>query len=461
MKAKKDNSIVTVFPSEYEGTFRNPLKGMRPYIWSDTSEAVNPKPWPTDHEYGALRRHYVKWSDIEDNEGDGADKITDYCNKAWEDVERYNIKIIPRVYLQWGSESQRHWPSDFIQGDWESGKFKDRLGKMIVKLGHAWDKDPRVAYVEMGIYGKWGEHHSPEIPSDIMTLMGDGFKDNFSEKLVLRRKAWDFSNYSYGIYWDSFAHADEIHHAEGILKLGDFWKREVVGGECAYDWGNWQIQPGMNATDSLTDPHHRDYIYNMIRTLHMNHLGWIDEYDRADKKAREGAAIIQKALGYRFVINQVIYPARIERGIMFRVSFMVKNTGSSPFYYNWPVELSLLDSSTKKPVWKDVFKDIDIKKWLPGDRWNAAAMRYDIDAETYLVENDFILPVDLKEGEYILALALLDPSGNLPSVRFAIQNYYQGGRHPIGKVGIGVGVENPTLDAFDDIQSDLTVHYQI
>ncbi len=459
MEMKKENNIVTVYPREYEGAIRNPLMGMRPYIWSDTSEALNPKPGPGEHEYSALRRHYIKWSDIEDNEHDDVDKIIKYCNKAWEGVEQFNIKVIPRVYLQWGTESQRHWPSDLNSGDWESEAFKKRLQRMIGKLGQAWDGDARVAYVEMGIYGKWGEHHSPEIPADIMSLMGDGFKESFHQKLVMRRKAWDFENYSYGIYWDSFAHLDEIHHAEGILKLGEFWKKEVVGGECAYDWGNWRIQPGLNATESLRVTKHRDYICHMIRKLHANHLGWIDEYDKMDEKACEGAALIQKALGYRFVIKEASYPARINMGQTFCVSFQVKNTASSPFYYNWPVELSLLNPFNRQVIWKCRFESLDIRRWLPGDRWNSDEGRYDVEAEVNTVIGEFVLPSEIPSGEYILALALIDPSGDLPSARFAIENYYNGGRHPIGKVGIGIDIENYAVKAFDDIQGDWILRY--
>jgi hypothetical protein len=75
------------------------------------------------------------------------------------------------------------------------------------------------------------------------------------------------------------------------------------------------------------------------------------------------------------------------------------------------------------------------------------------------VKDNFILPIDFREGKYVLALALIDPTGNLPAARFAIQNYYQGGRHPIGKVGVGTEIENPELDDFDDIQSDWSLHY--
>jgi hypothetical protein len=37
--------------------------------------------------------------------------------------------------------------------------FRDRVVSLIKKLGEVWDDDPRVAFIEMGIWGLWGEHH--------------------------------------------------------------------------------------------------------------------------------------------------------------------------------------------------------------------------------------------------------------------------------------------------------------
>jgi hypothetical protein len=452
--------MIIIKPIEYVKAIRNPLKGFRPYLWTDISEAGNPHPGPKGHEFGALRKHYIKWCDIEDSATDDVIKIISYCNRAWKDVETYNIKIIPRVYLQWNSEFQQHWPSDMQAGDWNSTQFKDRLYNLIAKLGQAWDHDPRVAYVEMGIYGKWGEHHSPEIPPDVMEIMGNGFRDNFKDKLLMQRHPWDFKGFTNGIYWDSFAHADQNDHAQGILNLKERWKTAVIGGECAYDWGNWKIQPGEDATDSVTDPIHRDYIQNFMRKLHDNHLGWIDQYNPSDATARSGAAILQKVMGYRFVINEFTYPVRIEPGAILTISFNVKNIGSSPFYYNWPVEISFLDIETRKSVWQEKIQNVDIRKWLPGDGWSEAE-RYASPAESYTVNGNFITPSDLAKGAYILAIAILDPAGDLPSIRFAIQNYYYGGRHPIGRIGIGANISNPLLTNFDDLENDWSLHYKL
>ena len=80
------------------------------------------------------------------------------------------------------------------------------------------------------------------------------------------------------------------------------------------------------------------------------------------KSPFKGAEAIQKAFGYRYVLDEV----RFSFSTLLNVAFDVTNTGSAPFYYNWPVEVALLDPETKKSVWKSTF-DTDIRKWLPGE----------------------------------------------------------------------------------------------
>jgi hypothetical protein len=63
----------------------------------------------------------------------------------------------------------------------------------------------------------------------------------------------------------------------------------------------------------------------------------------------------------------------------------------------------------------------------------------------------------------VLALAILDPAGELPCARFAVVNYFNGGRHPIGRIGAGVAVARPELDEreFDDLRADRSLHYVV
>jgi len=107
------------------------------------------------------------------------------------------------------------------------------------------------------------------------------------------------------------------------------------------------------------------------------------------------------------------------------------------------------------------FRTTDIRNWLPGDDWDPAQGQYAIPAAVVSFQDSFLLPGDLKTGEYSLALAILDPGGNLPCARLAIRNYRNGGYHPIGMVGVGYApttAEIPSL-SFDDLEADGSLHY--
>jgi len=461
---------VSVIPQPYEKALKNPLKGF-------TTNNISDHPW------GTLAHTYFKWNELENNETDGIEKIIKISNQRWGSVAARNKKVIPRVYLHWNADNEKYWPADMQKDDYTSAQFEARVVRLIERLGACWDNDPRVAFVELGIIGKWGEHHSPSPSSAQQKLLGDAFAEAFKNKKVSVRHFWEqFTAHPYGEYWDSWAHYDQMWgHGNSIKKVNDKtgrYKENYIGGEVAYGWGNSDIQAGPSPTASVAIEKHRNFVINSIRWLHCTQLRWIDGYDKNNVQAAVGAEEIQKAFGYRYVLDEV----RFSMSDSLKVSLDVTNTGSAPFYYNWPVEVALLDSVTLKPVWKSKMNNVDIRKWLPGDGWTDPQWNYvggwqeyhpDVNwnpSKTwewakppvkYTIADKF--KVEIPNGSYILSLAILDPAGNLPSVKFATGNYLKGGRHPMGVIKIGKN-ECDTLPAgfkFDDPNTDNTLFYTV
>jgi hypothetical protein len=450
-----DEPQVGIRPLPYDGAIRNPLMGFRPNRG-------------TIHPWATLWKHYIRWNEIEDSASDGEDKIRAFCNAQWKDTPQRNIKIVPRVYLEWPKQG-KYWPRDMTEGDYDSPEFRRRLVRLIEKLGAVWDKDPRVAFVEMGLIGFWGEHHSPEPSQELQKILGDAFVAAFPRKIVLRRYGKHFRDYPFGFYWDSFAHPQES--PEQIASLTTVykndWKRFSRGGECAYDWGDYKIQPGANPTDTVKDPIHRNYLINLIRRLHWNHLGWVADYDQNDAAARAGAELVQKAFGYRFVLEEARAPTRVTPGKPFTVSFVVRNDGATPLYYNWPVEVSLCDIRTRRAVWKQTFPGVDTRTWLPGEDVDPKTGNYQTAPRSFRISGTFTTPASLPPGECALCLAILDPAGMLPAVRFATGNYWRGGRCPLAPVRIApasdkrqISLPPALLFPFDEISEDSTMRYR-
>ena len=320
--------------------------------------------------------------------------------------------------------------------------------------------------LSLGSSGSGGSTHSPSPTAAVQKVLGDAFAKAFPDKQVLVRHPWlEFRDHDFGGYWDSWGHIQQMStHGAGLASLKDRWKTAIMGGEVAYDWGNFKEQPGDSPTDTMVDPAHRNFFIGTIRSLHCTQLRWVADYDENNPAARAGAEEVQKAFGYRFVLGEVRYPRRVEPGRAFEVEFDVRNTGSAPFYEPWPVELSLLDTTTGKPVWKDRFADTDVRKWMPGDSWKALLAgggEYEIPAETFREKGMFTVDRSVKPGEYYLTLAILDPAGEVPSLRLAVKNYFKGGYHPIGKVGVGVEIESVSVDParFDDPHEDHSLRY--
>jgi len=441
-------NLITIYPEEYDHAIRNPLMGFR---------ASQDK----DHEYSTLSKTYIAWNELENSASDGVDKIIKVCDAKWLGSEKRNIKFIPRVYLAYPRKASG-WPADMTEGDFTSDQFKQRVIALIMKIGKAWDNDSRVAFVEMGLIGDWGEMEFPDTRDDIKEAIAAQFAASFQNKLVMIRwpNTYNDDIYNFGYYWDSWGHYDQRYYGFNLINTSPRWKTAVVGGETAYDWGNWLIQPGKSPDITLSTKVHRDFIIDQIRSLHANHMGWIANYDHSNENVKAGAEIVQKAMGYQFVLSEVSYPKRIDAGTKFLVSFKVKNKGSSPLYYNWPVEVSLLDPKTKRPVWKQTCSNLDTRTWLPGDKWDDSTDSYAIPAEPNIINQTFTLSAGIPSGEYILAFAILDPAGSLPGARFAIKNYYNGGRHPIGKVGVNQKIDSFAVTEFDDIQSDKSLYYE-
>ena len=496
---------VTVNPAEYLYAIRNPMKGLREFFGPGYDKVRDEYPYP----YGSIIKEYMQWNMLEDNESDGVDKIIAYSNHRWQGVEDINVKVIPRIYIVWmepwhGGYAKNthtdnpddlngwHWPSDIpgetydeddlnapIIGGYCHPTFQERVKKLVEKAGQAWDNDPRVAYVEMGIIGEFGEHHDPDIttvwaPHDqpnhvenrtwlpgIEKVLGDAFTAAFKNKKVMVRYAYEFKDYEFGIYWDSWAIDEEkVRGYEEMKKLGDRWKTQPIGGEITWNWGS--LYKFKSFEEVVADKDTREYVMEQIRNLHCNHLGGITWADFNEPEFRKNAEILQKAMGYRFIINEFSYPKEIKVGAQFPISFKVVNSGSSPFYYNWPVEVALLDPESHQKVWGKILEGVNISEWMPGDNWSVDEHKYQIAPPTYHIRKNISIDAPIAKGKYILALAVLDPAGMQPSLRFANENYFEGGYHPMGYIGIGESVADTRLnpDLFFDIQSDKSLKYQ-
>ena len=450
---------VRIRPLVADYAFPNTMKGQRGQIGAGghcfhTGE--------TEY-YSRLYKVYFNWNELERTAEDGEDFIRQVCDIRFADCREHNVRIIPRVALQWPNHGDHTkassvvgcFPPDMVASTLDTPAFFDRVRNLVMKLGHVWNDDPRIAYVETGIYGLWGEEHEDSLSKTAQRHFARAFLEAFPDKKCMVRCPRDCMGAGFGMYWDSFAHIDEEIYARDCVRFQN-WRIAVMGGEVAHNWGRHVLQPGDDMNDTLTDPAHLERFLEYVSWQHNNHLGmWLAADERLEQ-ARCGLAEYQKRAGYRFVPELVEWELT---GGFLRVSLQVRNVGSSPFYYRWPLSAALLDESRiPLRIWD--FPETDIRRWMPGDEWDFGLHRYRVAPELYSETACFDLS-GLSEGRYTLALAIRDPQCGKPSVLFATRQYFTGGWFPAGCVTLGAEERQPLIPEalFDDQRTDCTITY--
>jgi len=443
-------TTTTITLTETPEAFPNPMMGFRPSVYIGGS--FEP------HEYTSTYKQYIPYTDLEASASDTVQTIIDWSNANWADLPAQNLKVIPRVVIDYPGTGE-YWgdiPNDGTPDAWVSSTLQSRLVAFAAKIGQAWDHDPRVAAVEMGLWGYWGEHNiypqtcdgavdGNRIPPDMQGALAPAFTAAFPDKKVMIRYPDTFTGYTnFGFYWDSFALPDDNNAGGGQgIVARNLWQTQMESGEVAYNWGD-QSNLGGSPDGTLSSDSDTQYVIGFIQSVHTSSLGWIAEYTPDNGVISANAALMQKAFGYRYVITQATFDTAIAEGGALNVDFTVQNVANAPFYYAWPVGVFLLNSS-QSVVWSGTLSGVDIRQWMPGN--------------SYSVQGS-VTP-NVPAGVYTLALSILDPAGNAPSLRFANTNYLQGGYTPLGNVGVGQGAPSQNLPPFASLYSDHTLGYSM
>ena len=152
---------ITVRPQSKTGPLDNPLKGWCPY--TDAGEIRQPY---------SMVFQYVSWRDLEPVEGDF--RFAEW-EKTWEVKAAQAKHIIFRVYIDYPSlpfglpdwlrtAGVKETPyTDHGGGqspDYNDPKMIEGMERLIAALGKRYNQHPRIAFIQLGLLGFWGEWHT-------------------------------------------------------------------------------------------------------------------------------------------------------------------------------------------------------------------------------------------------------------------------------------------------------------
>ena len=265
--------------------------------------------------------------------------------------------------------------------DYSDPRIQSLMKDFVAALGKKYDGDPRIGFITTGLIGFWGEQHTTPMngrvsadnpngenwmpPRDVELNVYRAWDQAFNAtKLLNRSPAKDLSDMNVGFHDDSFAYSTLPTAAWHFLSymqeagLSNRWQTEAIGGE---------IQPPvqMCVFDESVPCEEGKQAENFDEALQGTHASWL-MVRRAWDPGYTGAALekakaAHASLGYDFAATE----SRIQNtNGTTTVSLKITNRGVAPFYYNWPVEFSILDANGTAVATQKV--DANLPSLLPG-----------------------------------------------------------------------------------------------
>ncbi len=336
--------------------------------------------------------------------------------------------------------------TDSVSPDYDDPRLVAALEAFIAEFGRRYDGDPRIGFITIGLIGFWGEWHtwpmdgytqetnvyralpdpdeenwmpSAETQERILRAYDDVFN---TTRLLLRYpmlpdrgraagpgrqvhyKSMDFN---IGYHDDSFAYTTlfgEDWYFMGKMEWAgglDKWKTEPIGGE---------LRPEIQIA-VWVDPPTRNDVEDFSAAVDDTHVSWLIAHDlftvrgvSAETPVYQAALAGARRMGYEFYVSAVHLP---DSSSPFEIAVRVQNTGVAPFYYDWPVELGVLDASGNVAATYD-----------PG--WQITGILPAAAGETPYVELAYSRPTaQLEPGTYTLLLRVINPLPNGKALKFA------------------------------------------
>ncbi|MFC2076640.1 DUF4832 domain-containing protein [candidate division KSB1 bacterium] len=405
------------------GPLNNPLKGWAPY-WDHTTQQPH-----------SMVFTYISWRELEPEKGDF--RFEAWENRTWSKAVNAGKRIIFRVYCdyptlpigvpQWlldeGVSLSDY--SDHGGGkspDYEHTAFKDNIVRLIETMGQRYNSDERVAFIQVGILGHWGEWHTyPRnelfASAEVQTLVIDALHTAFPDKHLQARYpggvtgTQDWLGYHDDMFPEDTDSGPDWHFMPVMRTAGQDqnWKVAPIGGEMVPNAASKWMLDEFNVT------------WQAAETAHFT---WVGPYCPAmatsgnDNFLKNSRKLVRR-MGYQFEIDLVEHVFTFHSGSSQNLGIFGSNTGLAPFYYPWVLEASLTDKNGN--VTFKQATSVDIRTWLPGDFESTFSLN---------------LPTDLAAGTYKLGIAILDPATSEPAVELVADAEEKGKRYLFGDIKV-------------------------
>eukprot|EP01083_Nonionella_stella_P091865 256909_1 len=248
--------------------------------------------------------------------------------------------------------------------DYTDANLKNALSQFIAAFGARYDGDPRIAVIQLGLLGFWGEWHTyphedwewnDGYANDIMNAWNNAFAVT---QLNVRYASTESIAYRLGYHDDSFAYAtydasealDWFFYTQ-IVAAGatEQWQSNMIGGEIYPDLQEALFSPSYEIAQYAQD---WDLCVHLTHATYMlNARAYDTEYDESNGEY-ETALGAMRSLGYFVYLDYVTTETVAYNQVQMNVKLI--NDGIAPFYYDLKLVMTISNAEKGyEQVWDE------------------------------------------------------------------------------------------------------------
>lgn len=379
----------------------------------------------------------VTWRELEPEEGE----------YAWEQIEEENqfsrwrqegkhmvfrfVCDIPRdeehmdipdwLYEKMGGQGS-WYDMEYGRGfspDYNSQVMVDAHKRAVNAMGERWGQDGFISFVELGSLGHWGEWHV-NYSAGIKRLPMENVREQYvapwiesfpQANILMRRPFSHAARYGLGVYNDMAGEPDstgewlgwienggsysQTKEESAVVPMKECWKTAPVGGEFT---SSVSMETMLETNLSQT--------VELIRKSHTTFLG----PKIAKRDYEEGYRKVLDVMGYRLWLSRCRLQKRAE-GTALTMTW--ENSGSAPFYENWPVRVYVEENGG---ILETADVEMKLPELMPGQQTESAVTLKTADVKK------------VKNGEQRILVGIIDPMTGRDAVRLAMDGRQEDGR---------------------------------
>ena len=316
--------------------------------------------------------------------------------------------------------------------DWNDPEFMAGATALITALGAQFNNDPRVSFLDIGMFGNWGEWHmwpfKYPAPTGAVTMsvenrraLIDAYLAAFPNKLLVMmtededsliyalkqspQVGWRRDSLGSWIF-DGNAAAEKLRNRpEDFALFQERWKTAPV------------ITEFINPSEQR-DPESFVMALQQVQRFHISMVGNGNmlEWETLSPQSQRVLGEIGQAAGYRLQLAECTFPAYAMLNREWTFVSRWHNLGNAPTYEDWHVALELRDP-TSGVVASTLPLSIELRSLLPGD---------------YVFTDVLRLPPELSPGSYELRLIVRDPLNYRQPLQLANDRRSEDGGYDLG-----------------------------